>query len=268
MLGSVPLFMAIPSDRRRWVSPTGNNLGDQSVNKIICENCLEVLPTLPPATMIWADPPDNLGLKYDGFTDKRPDYIQWLTGGVIRTALQHEPGVFWLSPYYRYLPNILGWFYSWRSDSPKEWQVRLFLWRFTFGQHQTKDCGNGYRPILRFSKPGFKWNTDAIRVPSARQSKYQDLRADPRGRVPDDVFEFPRICGTFKERRRYCPNQHPKALMRRIIAMSCSPGDSVIDLFAGTGSCVRACEELGIDCTSIDISPNYCQHLREELRCK
>ena len=41
--------------------------------RIIHGDCLEVLPKLPAATMIFADPPDNLGCKYEGFVDKWPN---------------------------------------------------------------------------------------------------------------------------------------------------------------------------------------------------
>jgi site-specific DNA-methyltransferase (adenine-specific) len=237
-----------------------------SEHKIICGDCLRILPTLPTSTCLFSDPPDNLGLTYKGgVSDNRSDYMDWLTNGVIATALRHDPKVFWLSHYYKHLSDILGWFSGWRTSRPYEWQVRLFLWRFAFGQHRDSDFGNGYRPILRFSRPGTKWYTDSVRVPSARQTKYHDKRANAAGRVPDDVFDFPRVCGTFHERRAWHVNQHPIALLKRIVASSCQPGDSVIDMFAGTGSCARACKELGVTCTSIEISPIYCQHLREEI---
>lgn len=39
--------------------------------KIICGDMLKILPTLPRAQMIFADPPDNIGLKYaNGESDK------------------------------------------------------------------------------------------------------------------------------------------------------------------------------------------------------
>ncbi len=218
------------------------------MNKIICGDCLTVLPTLPRARTIFADPPDNLGLRYDGFTDRNPDYVAWLAE-VVLAALRHEPAVFWLSHYHRHtIPLLL------RFSTLAGWNVRQFIWRFTFGQHQTRDCGNGYRPILRFSRPDVVWDTDNIRIPSARQEKYGDKRADPRGRVPDDVWDFPRVCGTFHERRAWHPTQHPEALMERIVRMS---GGPVIDLFGGTFTTARVCQRLGVDCTSIEISEDY-----------
>ena len=230
---------------------------------ILQGDCLQILPTLPPATCLWADPPDNLGLRYaDQIKDKRPadEYVAWLKD-VVRAALLHGPKVFWLSHYYKYLPAMLAFAAEWQLA----WECRLFLWRFQFGQHRDTDFGNGFRPILRFSRPGTCWYTQGVRVPSARTLKYHDKRANAAGRVPDDVWDFPRVCGTFHERRPWHPNQHPIALMKRIVAVSCLPGDTVIDLFGGTGSCLRACRELGVACTSIELSHTYCENLQKDL---
>lgn len=226
------------------------------MNHIICGDCLTVLPTLSPAKTIFADPPDNLRLKYAGFADHNPDYIAWLAD-VVLGALRHNPTVFWLSHYYRHTIPLLA-----RIGALPGWNIRQFIWRFTFGQHQQQDCGNGYRPLLRFCRPGTAWNTDDIRVPSARQEKYGDKRADPRGRVPDDVWDFSRVCGTFHERRSWHPTQHPEALMERIIRMS---GGPVIDLFGGTFTTARVCQRLGVDCTSIEISEEYCARGQKDL---
>ncbi len=131
------------------------------------------------------------------------------------------------------------------------------------GQHQQKDCGNGYRPILRLALPEVKWNADAIRIPSARM-KNGDKRADLRGRVPDDVWEFPRVCGNYAERRKWAVTQHPEALVERAVRMSCRPGDLVIDMFAHSGTVHRVCRRLGLDCIGVDLSPTYCRQIAAE----
>lgn len=230
------------------------------MSEIIHGDCLEVFPTLPKAKMVFADPPDNLGMKYDGYVDKMPEseYYDWLNK-VITMVLwaMDAPDIFWLSYFHRYQPAIMPW-----CNDLRDW--RQFIWYFTFGQHRQSDCGNNYRPIMRWMKAGAAIYPDAIRVPSARQTQYNDKRADPRGRVPGDVWEFPRVCGTFNERRKWHPTQHPEALMERIIKMSCKPGDLVIDLFAGTGTTLRVCDRLGIDCIGIEISKMYCDRITPE----
>lgn len=229
----------------------------QTTQRIIQGDCLEVLPTLPKATMVWADPPDNLGVEYDGVSDKNPAYTGWLWE-VMHRGFQHSD-VFWLSYYHKHQDIVMR---ELQQIISKDW--RQFIWRFTFGQHRHTDCGNGYRPILRLMHPDAKLYPDAIRVESARQ-KLGDKRADPRGRVPDDVWEFPRVCGTFHERKKWHPNQHPKDLLRRMVLFSTKPGDLVIDMFAGTGNMLEVCKELGRNCIGIELSEFYCEKIRETL---
>lgn len=232
------------------------------VNSIVCGDCLEVLPTLPRAKMIFADPPDNLALKYNGFTDNKHshDYRCWL-GRVFLVGLAHCE-IFWLSYYHKY-QNAIGNWVDVLLDEGESW--RQFIWRFTFGQHNKHDCGSGYRPILRIMQPQGKLYPDAIRVPSKRQTLYNDKRANPAGRVPDDVWEFSRVCGTFKEKRQWHPNQHPEALIERIVKFSTKEGDLVIDMFAGTGTVNRVCKRLGRSCIGIEISKFYCEKIAEEI---
>ena len=144
------------------------------------------------------------------------------------------------------------------------YDYRLLFWRFKFGQHRNTDCGNGYRPLMRYSVPGTVWNTDCIRIKSERQKKYKDKRANTAGKVPDDVWEFSRVCGTFKERRKWIPNQHPEALIERMVLMSTKPDDLVIDLFAGSGTVHRVCKRLGRNSISIEVSEQYVRNILKE----
>lgn len=235
--------------------------------RIIHGDCLEVLPELPKATMVFADPPDNLGCKYEGFNDhwdNEADYLEWLFKVQFEVIDHNEADIYWLSFNRLWM---FGYFVS-MPMLPAGFEVRQFIWRYTFGQHRKTDCGSGYRPILRFMRQGAKLYPDAIRVPSARQLKYKDKRGHPKGRVPDDVWEFRRVCGTFKERKKWHPCQHPKDLLRRMVLFSTRPGDLVIDMFAGTGNMLEVCEELGRHCIGIEISRYYCERISAEQGLK
>ena len=69
---------------------------------------------------------------------------------------------------------------------------------------------------------------------------------NPAGRLPDDVWdEFPRVCGTFKERAGFHGCQMPEALLMRIIMASSHAGELVLDPFVGSGTTVVAAKRLG-----------------------
>jgi len=107
---------------------------------------------------------------------------------------------------------------------------------------------------------------ESIYVPSARQEKYGDKRANPKGKMPSNLWEFPRVCGTFKEKRAWHETQHPEALIKRIILGHSKPGDTVLDAFIGSGTTAIVCNELGNrNCVGIDQSQFYLDKIQEEL---
>jgi site-specific DNA-methyltransferase (adenine-specific) len=135
---------------------------------------------------------------------------------------------------------------------------------FTFGQHNQHDLGNSHRPLWRFTRDGaVTLRPDSIRVPSWRQLN-NDKRADPRGKVPGDCFDFPRVTGNSSQRRKYHPTQLHEGLYERCIKLCCAPGDAVCDIFAGTGTLARVCNRIGNPCTMIEMDRFYCEEIAKE----
>lgn len=241
-------------------------------NIIVNGNCLEQISYLEPAKLVFADPPDNLGLKYDGFEDKWPsddNYLDFLVDVVIKGMLYGK--IFWMSYFYKWDFRLKGKLYQKLKESDFEVDMKPYVWWYTFGQHNKHDNGSCFRPMLRIKEPSTEIYPDAIREPSARTRLYNDKRANPAGKVPGDVWDGvwqeSRVCGTFEEKRKWHLNQHPEALVERMIKLCCKPGDHVIDMFAGTGTVNRVCKRLGISCTGIEISKTYCDKIAEEMKC-
>jgi len=79
-----------------------------------------------------------------------------------------------------------------------------------------------------------------------------------------DVFNFPRVTGNSKQRRFWHPTQLNEGLVKQCIKLTTREGDTVLDPFAGTGTVLRVCKNIGIECTSIEIDPAYCSKIAEE----
>lgn len=220
----------------------------------------DMLDQITEAPLIIADPPDNLGLKYNEYKDKRPDYYDWLEL-TIRRAL-NKTSCFWLSYYWKHDIEIKHRVWEILKQFPHV-SAKTFIWRYTFGQHNNHDFGSGYRYLLRLSKPNCKYNPDSIRVKSKRQ-ELGDKRANPKGRVPDDVWDFPRVVGNSSERRKWHPTQHPEALIRRIILMHTDPNDLVVDLFGGTGTTIRVAYANNRNALVAEIDSEYCKQMSLE----
>lgn len=236
-------------------------MGEHEVHNIDCERFLDSW-TGPKVPLLFMDPPDNIGLVYDEYNDKRPadDYYRWLEL-LVRKSFNVADTI-WLSYYWEHDMEIkmrLQRFLKLERPSVK---AKTFIWRYTFGQYVDSDCGSGFRFLLRLTTLKSKIRPDNIRVPSKRMEIGDSRAAGPR--VPDDAWEFPRVTGNSGERRSWHNTQHPEALMRRLILISTDRGDRMIDLFGGTGTSIRASEQTGRKATVTEISKQYCHRIAKE----
>ena len=93
----------------------------------------------------------------------------------------------------------------------------------------------------------------------------KDKRADPRGRVPGQVWDVRRLQGTSKDRVDWHPAQLPPELLARIVLGWSNHGDLVVDGFAGSGNMGAVCKAFGRQFALIEQSPLYCEKIRERL---
>ncbi|MCK5000927.1 MAG: site-specific DNA-methyltransferase, partial [Anaerohalosphaera sp.] len=143
------------------------------------------------------------------------------------------------------------------------------IWHYTFGQQTKAKFARAHTHIFYFvkNKDSFTFNDTAVRVLSDRQKIYKDKRANPAGKLPDDVWnEFPRICGTFEERQGWHPCQMPESILARIIRASSNPGDLVLDPFSGSGTTPVTAAKLERRYSGIDISEEYVKETRKRLQ--
>jgi DNA modification methylase len=203
-------------------------------------DCLDLLETRKQFDCIIADPPDNLGLGYDGYSDKVPQGLYYDFIARRLEAMTDCTNVIWLSYYWKHdieIKYIVRNLLKFRKPS---WEAKTFIWRFTFGQHNEHDAGSGFRFILRLRKSFVAWSPPS-RVRSIRQ-EMGDPRANPDGRVPDDVWEVPRVTGNSAERRAWHPTQHPVGVYEKMLDGSRVADrlpEKVLDCFGGTGTLFR-----------------------------
>lgn len=214
----------------------------------------------------FADPPDGIGCKYNLYNDKQPPetYKRWLRN-LIRDSLDCSETV-WLSYNSRWTFTV-GLFVSDILESVTTLEAKQCIQTFTFGQHNKHDLGNNHRPLLRLRNQNSPLYPDSIRTPSWRQLN-GDKRADQRGRVPGDVFDFPRVTGNSKQRRKWHPTQLHEGLVERCIKLCTKEGDTVFDPFAGTGTTLRVCRRIGRQCTTTEIDRSYCEEIAKDQGMK
>ncbi|MFC1737515.1 DNA-methyltransferase [Planctomycetota bacterium] len=239
------------------------------LNKIMCGDCIEVLSKVrkPFADLIFADPPFNIGYKYDKYHDKRKkdSYIAWTKDwmSVCKKVLKSH-GSFYIAIGDEYAANV-----KIIADELGLFMRNWLIWHYTFGQQTKNKFARSHTHIFYFvnDTKTFTFNDYAVRIPSDRQLIYNDKRANVEGKMPNDVWsEFSRVCGTFKQRKGWHPCQMPESLLARIIRVSSNKGDWVLDPFSGSGTTPVVAAKLKRKYTGIELSNEYAKESRKRIR--
>ena len=226
--------------------------------RVIKGDVLEKFKFIPDESidLICTDPPYNIGVDY-GFgkhEDKRKDYPEWCAEWIQQCSrVLSAKGSIWIVSGQEFGAHI-------DLEMQKYFFIRnRITWYESFGAYCRNKFGRTSRPIFYGTKKklGFTFNRSAVTVPSDRQLKYNDKRANPEGKVMGDVWDIARVCGTFKERIPGVPTQLPKALVTRIVKVSSNRGDTVLDPFCGSGTVLAVSKSLGRDSLGIEQNPEY-----------
>jgi site-specific DNA-methyltransferase (adenine-specific) len=238
------------------------------LNKIICGDCIKVLGKVkePFADLIFADPPFNIGYKYDGYNDNvsRDKYIDWTKKWMSACKKVLKPaGSFYVAIGDDFAANV-----KIIADDLKLYLRNWIIWHYTFGQQTKNKFARSHTHIFYFVNDPKKitFNDFAVRIPSDRQLIYADKRAHSAGKLPDDVWDsFSRVCGTFNERAGWHPCQMPESLLKRIISVSSNEGDCVLDPFSGSGTTAAAALQLNRNYVGIETSDKYVKQSLKRL---
>lgn len=223
----------------------------------------------PFADLIIADPPFNINFDYDVYDDnkKGTDFIKWCRDWLeAATNCLRATGNIIICMGDEYVTDI---------DVICRKDLKLLrrnwgIWHYSFGQSGTlekkKKFTRSKTHILIYSKSKDSYFSALdVAVPSDRLKKYKDKRADPRGKCPNDVFLFPRVCGTHKSRVKSINTQMPVELVSLWIKSMSQPNQVVFDPFSGSGTSLIAAKSLNRQYIGCELSPTYAANITKRL---
>ena len=238
--------------------------GSEIQPRILCADVVDRLQQIEPESvqLILADPPYNICVDYGRgkAADQLPDdkYLaicqSWMSecvrvlspGGSLWVLICER----WADQFGSMLSEILS-------------KRNRIIWREAFARYQETNFTVEQRHLFYYARNGapHTWNPDPIRVESVRQKRRDKRAKGPR--VPGSVWDVSRLAGSHKKRGRvdWHPAQLPPEPLERIILCSTHSGDTVLDLFAGSGSMLRACRKHGRRFIGIDDKPEYCRRM-------
>jgi DNA modification methylase len=243
-----PVFAASEPDTRLYI-------GD-------CRDILAALPEKGSVDLIFADPPFNWEVPYDGWKDGMPraEYerftFDWLDG-CIEALAPH--GSLWVN-----IPDDTAAEVVLHLKRRGLTMINWCVWHFRFGQNRSSSFIMSKVHVLYFAKdPDNRiWNPNEILEQSDRASIYFDPRTMAKEsnkglRVPMDVWYgkyWGRIQGNNKERRHEHHNQIPEVYLERVIKACSNPGSLVLDPFCGSGTTSTVARALGRRSITIEYS--------------
>ena len=256
------------------------------LDKLYNRDCIKGMAGIPPESidLAFADPPFNIGYDYDVYKDrlKADKYLAWTqTWGQALVRTLKPTGTFWLAIGDDFAAELKLLFQRDLDLVCRSWVI----WYYTFGVNCKQKFSRSHTHLFHFVKDpkNFTFNADTIRVPSARQLVYADKRAHSKGRLPDDtwilrpqdapdsftsqedVWHFPRVCGSFTERAGWHGCQMPEQLLGRIIKACSNPGDTVLDPFGGSGTTLAVAKKLARRFIGFELSKNYALQIDRRL---
>ena len=213
------------------------------------------------ATLIYCDPPRNMGMNEGGSDDKLhlDDYedftIQWIKEAYRCMRVEGWLVVCTFHKHRLFFERVLS------ENYPELDYDHEIIWDYNFGLYTHNRFVPSHDNILIYKRgnPQFYWQQVAIQ---SQRQRANDPRADLRGRTPSSVWAIPRTPGNSHERafmvdthRRSC---QPLELTTRILKAFTKPHDLVLDLFCGAGSMALAAKQADRHHLGLDICYHYC----------
>jgi site-specific DNA-methyltransferase (adenine-specific) len=133
--------------------------------------------------------------------------------------------------------------------------INEIIWAYDYGGRTNKRWSPKHDNILWYARDPrhFTFNVAATdRVPYLAPGLAGAEKA-ARGKVPTDTWWHTIVSPTGKEKTGY-PAQKPLGILERIVKVHSSPGDKLLDFFAGSGSFGDAADRHGRDCVLVDSS--------------
>ncbi|MEM3086106.1 MAG: site-specific DNA-methyltransferase [Halobacteria archaeon] len=239
------------------------------LNYVHLGDCASFMQTLPDSCidLIIADPPFNIGKKYDTYDDdlRFEQYLEWCHSWLSECIrILKSTGSFYLFNYPEnnaYLKPYLD----------KKLKFRRWItWHYnTNTGHSKRNYTRTQHSILFYTKSDeYTFNKQEVVQPykNPTDRRIQKLiRQGKNGTGPYDVFIFNIVKNVSREKTDHIA-QLPVRLLEIFVKASSNPGDLVFDPFMGSGTTAVAAKKNGRHYLGCEVSERYHCIIKERLK--
>jgi len=232
-----------------------------SVN-LILGDCLEVMKTIPDKSidLVITDPPYKISIEgnkiirtYAHYNWKRRSDIGLDFGKWDRCWKDDKEYFDWVGKWFAECCRVMkegAWIYIF-FDKQKTGLFDLIL-APSFGiKSRCIYVWVKTNPVPSFRKVNWNSGTEHIWVGSKGDSKLKNFKYQ---KYMSNYFLSPNA-SAYRETNH--PTEKPKSLIRHLVEVNSNVGETVLDLFTGSGTTGVVCKELGRKFIGIEISPEY-----------
>ncbi len=242
--------------------------------KIVNEDCVKWLDNYSEGNvhLTFIDPPFRQGKDYRFFDDNQPEekYWKWLKGILSRVyRITVKGGAVYFMHREKNAEHVL------RTLRETGWVFQnLIIWKKKTSAIPSEIRYSKQYQIIVFATKGRKprvFNKLRIDLPTPPEYKYARRNGIYVTDVWDDIREL--TSGYFagneairdSKGNRVHIQQSPVALLLRIILSSTSPGDIILDPFAGSGTTLVVAYQLKRNSIGVEIDPTYAELIKKRL---
>ena len=199
-----------------------------------------------PQGLIITDPPYNQGYPYNNYKDRMSEdkYIELLSQIPLPCVIIHYP-----EETINLLPRAF-------SKNVKCEQIVAWVYNSNTGKQHRLITWWGCKPDFRKIRQPYK-NLNDKRIK-------ERIANGKTGAKLYDWWEINQVKNVSKEKTVH-PCQIPEELIRRIILTTAKPGDTIIDVFAGSGTTLKVANELRFDTIGYEIDEKYCDIIADRV---
>ena len=232
-------------------------------------DCLELMRRLrqPVCDLAITSPPYNIGKEYE--QDLRlAEYVAWCEEWLGEVArLVRLGGSFWLNLGYVPIANrgkavplpYLLW------EKVPMYLMQEVVWHYGAGVASKRSLSPRNEKFLWYVKTPnhYVFNLDDIRDPDVKypnQKKHGQLKCNPLGKNPSDVWQFPKVTSGHQRsspERTPHPAQFPLRVVDRIVRACSNRENVVLDPFLGSGTVALAALRSGRDALGFELRRDY-----------
>ncbi len=148
----------------------------------------------------------------------------------------------------------------------RECFLNELIWAYDYGAKSKRRWPTKHDTILVYVKDptGYWFDSETVdREPYMAPGLVTPEKA-ARGKLPTDVWWHTIVPTSGREKTGY-PTQKPEGILRRIVQASSRPGDTVLDLFAGSGTTGAVAAALGRNAVLVDRNPEAIEIMRARI---